>query len=98
MRWPDARRRNRASASLLRVTGQDRMARSCDSVPPPERERVGRVLERLRVALRLRVDLFHRGDEFVERLLAFGLGRLDHQRAMNHQGKVDSRWMDPEVE
>ena len=52
----------------------------------------------LRIRLRNGDDFAHRLDERIERLLRFGLSRLDHQAFRNEQRKIDGRRHEPAVE
>lgn len=64
----------------LSPIAQHRIPRSRHLVKPPHRSAVRRVMEECRVGLRFLGDLQHRIDEAVQRFLALGFGRLDHQR------------------
>ena len=74
------------------------LARGLDLVEPPHRRLVRRALDQRGVAPRLLGDRPHRGDEGVERRLALGLGRLDHQRFRHDQREIVGRRMEAVVE
>src|SRR5262245_41180513 len=67
-------------------------------VQPGDPRLVRRIAHAVRVPLRLRRDREHRVDERVERLLALGLGRFDHERALHDQREIDGRRVKSVVE
>src|SRR5262245_4178675 len=64
---------------------QDRPASRPGLVEPTEPRVVRRLADARRVLRRLPRDRQHRVDERVERVLALGLGRLDHERALHDE-------------
>src|SRR6185369_9807055 len=59
---------------------------------------VGRLADSRRVLRRFLRDRQHRVDERIERILALGLRRLDHQRTLHDQRKIDRRRVEAVVE
>src|SRR5262245_37008223 len=107
-----AARRSRTSARRRRVStgsagsGADRLAgRAAEPrllhgprlVEAPDRRGPWGPGEARGILLRLGDDLEHRLHEGVESLERLGLGRLDHQRLLHDQRKVDRGWVDAEV-
>jgi hypothetical protein len=78
----------------LATPTQNQLPRRPYLIQPPHRRAVGGFLEQFRLLPRLLRDLDQRVGEGVQRVLALGLGRLDHQRFLDDQREVDGRRME----
>src|ERR1017187_7433502 len=73
---------------LGRLPSQYRFARGGHFIHAAGACAVGRCLDQLRVGFNLFGDRDHGFDELVDLVLAFGLGRLDHERPVDNQRKA----------
>src|SRR5262249_46958180 len=73
---------------LSMLPPQDRLPGGLDLIRPAQAERVGSVMQKVRVLL---ADLQERLGEGVERLLAFRLRRLDHERLCQDEREIYRR-------
>src|ERR1051326_583654 len=78
---------------LSRFPSQHRLARSGGLVDAAGPGSVRRALEHLRICLHFLGDRDHGFNKLVEFELAFGLGRFDHECAVNDQWEAHGIWM-----